>query len=364
MLLNDLSKHIAAYRECIDRATARVIDRAWFILGPELQAFEDDFAEYIGVNFCRGLANGTDALELGLRAVGVQKGDLVATVANAGFYTSTALLAIGARPMYLDVDLDTRVLNRGELYRAIEGGVKALVVTHLYGQAVADMEEIARVCRSSDVLLLEDCAQAHGAKVGGKRVGSFGEVGCFSFYPTKNLGALGDAGALVCADQNIAERVAQLRQYGWTSKYSVELPGSRNSRLDELQAAILREFLPHLDTWNDWRRKIAENYTSRIVNPLIGLPKLAGEDYVAHLYVICVAQRNSLRTHLTGLNISTDVHYPIPDYHQTLNNRQYDSMVLRNTELLSQEVLTLPCFPEMTMDEVGQVIDAVNSWKP
>jgi dTDP-4-amino-4,6-dideoxygalactose transaminase len=364
LLINDLSTKIGNNRGAIDDAISRVLNRSWLVLGPEVEEFEKAFAEYVGVKFCRTLANGTEALELGLRSLGVKQDDKVATVANAGFYTSTAVLAIGATPLYLDVELETRVVSLREVDRAISEGVKAIVVTHLYGQAVSEIAEIAERCRSGGVALIEDCAQAHGAKVNGKQVGSFADIGCFSFYPTKNLGALGDAGGIVTNDQALAERISQLRQYGWSAKYQVEMAGARNSRLDEMQAAILSEFLPYLDGWNSRRREIATNYTLQIKNPSVALPPVGGEDYVAHLYVIRTNQRTSLKTHLLNGGIASDVHYPIPDTRQPVFGNRFDSVSLPNTERLAKEVITLPCYPEMTNSDVQQVVKAVNSWQP
>jgi len=363
MLINDLSLKITNSRDVIDAAIARVFNRSWLVLGPEVNEFEPAFASYVGVNFCRTVANGTDALEIGLRALGVKQGDKVATVANAGFYTSTALLAIGAEPYYLDVDLETRVVSLTEIERAIKAQVKAIVVTHLYGKAVSDIVEIAAKCSAAGVLLVEDCAQAHGAKIDGKQVGSFGDIACFSFYPTKNLGALGDGGAIVTNDPVLSEGIARLRQYGWSSKYQVELSGARNSRLDEMQAAILSVFLPHLDSWNIRRREIATAYSTQIKNDALRLPAIGGEDYVAHLYVVRTQHRLSLQAHLRSHEIASDIHYPIPDTKQPVFKSRFANISLPNTELLAEEVITLPCYPEMTDADIQQVINAVNSWQ-
>lgn len=362
MLINNLSAHVTSYRSSIDAAIKRVLDRAWLVLGPEVENFEQLFAGYIQVAHCRSVANGTDALELALRALGVKAGDKVATVANAGMYTSTAILSIGGTPIFMDVDLVTQVVMQSEVERAIAQGVKAVVVTHLFGQAQHDIVGIADKCRTAGVALVEDCAQAHGARVNGKRVGSFGNAGCFSFYPTKNLGALGDGGAVVCREVELAEKVGHLRQYGWSAKYQVELAGARNSRLDEMQAAVLSVFLPHLDTWNVRRRVIASQYSRCIAHPAVILPLVGGDDYVAHLYVVRCVERDKLRQHLRNLDIPTDVHYPIPDYRQPIFGNKYSDMHLPNTERLAHEVLTLPCYPEMTDEDVTRVINAVNGW--
>lgn len=363
MLINNLSTHIAQHRQLIDAAINRVLDRSWLILGPEVDSFEKTFAVYLGAAHCVSVANGTDAIELALKAIGVCSGDRVATVANAGMYTATALLSIGAEPLFMDVDLDSRSVTLSEVQRALDAGVKAVAVTHLYGLAVPEIEAIANLCKKQSVPLLEDCAQAHGALINGRCTGTFGDAASFSFYPTKNLGALGDGGAVVTNNVDIAEKVSRLRQYGWTAKYQVELAGARNSRLDELQAAVLSEFLPHLGGWNGRRREIASQYSMRITHPAVILPLGCGDDYVAHLYVVRCVERYSLRQHLRRLDIATDVHYPIPDHRQPVFGNRYADVCLSNTEQLAQEVLTLPCYPEMSDKQVDEVISGCNSWR-
>lgn len=363
MKICDLSAHVSGHRAYIDRAISRVIDSGWFVLGPEVSAFERAFAAYLGVSHCVSVANGTDALELALRSLGIKIGDTVATVANAGMYTSTALRTIGANPMYMDVDRSTYVASADTVLSALTQGAQAIVLTHLYGQAAHDIEKIVSLCNNFDVPLIEDCAQAHGAVVNGKRVGSFGDLACFSFYPTKNLGALGDGGAVVSNNSTLAENISRLRQYGWVGKYRVELNG-RNSRLDEIQAAILFEFLPLLDSWNVRRRAIATAYSSNIHSSLVTLPALGKNDYVAHLYVIRCSQRHSLKSHLENVGIATEIHYPIPDHRQPVWCDHFSDLFLPNTELLADEILTLPCYPEMTDGDVQQVISAINNWQP
>ena len=329
---------------------------------PEVKQFEAAFAAYLGIRHCVGLANGTDAIELALRAIGIEHGDRVATVANAGMYTTSAILSIGALPDFMDVDEGTHCVTLPDVICAVEAGVKAVVVTHLYGVAVPEISAIAKYCALSGVPLLEDCAQAHGAKVCGRHIGTFGDAASFSFYPTKNLGALGDGGAVVTRDDGIAERLGLLRQYGWKEKYRVVLQGARNSRLDEIQAAILLEFLPYLDLTNARRREIAEKYCHGICHPDVTKPNAKGESYVAHLFVVRVKNPDSLRTHLANNNISSDIHYPIPDHRQPLFEQRFSSIKLLNTERLATEVLTLPCYPEMTDSDVDLVITAVNGW--
>ncbi|MBT9173982.1 MAG: dTDP-3-amino-3,6-dideoxy-alpha-D-galactopyranose transaminase [Syntrophomonadaceae bacterium] len=364
MLINDLSARIRAHEGAIVAATNRVISSGWLVLGPEVKRFESAFAEYLGAAHCISLANGTDAIELALRAMGVEAGDRVATVANAGMYTTTATLAIGAAPFFIDVDLVTRNTTLFEVDRAITAGVKAVVVTHLYGLATPQIREISQHCAKHGVRLLEDCAQAHGTMIDGQRVGTFGDASSFSFYPTKNLGALGDGGAVVTSNADIADRVSRLRQYGWTDKYRVEFAGARNSRLDEIQAAILLTFLPHLDSANTRRREIAARYSTMIKHTDVLLPEPMGPEYVGHLYVLRSPHRDSLRAHLRTLDIASEVHYPIPDYRQPVFGEQYSHVRLANTEQLVGETLTLPCFPEMTDAQVDEVIAGVNSWRP
>lgn len=364
MQINDLSARIRSYDKEIKAAVNRVIESGWFTLGPEVRHFEQSFANYLDINHCISVANGTEAIEIALRALGVKQGDKVATVANAGMYATTAILAIGAEPFFLDVDLISCGTTPAEVERALAADVSAVIVTHLYGLAVPEIQKIAEFCAQQGVPLLEDCAQAHGARVDGKCVGTFGDAASFSFYPTKNLGGLGDGGAIVTANNSTAERIGRLRQYGWSSKYRVENSGSRNSRLDEMQAAILSVFLPSLDMINARRRDIAMRYSAEITHPDVMLPKQGGNEYVAHLYVVRSTMRDTLRAHLREKNIAAEIHYPIPDYRQPILSDHFSSTHLENTEQLSREILTLPCYPEMTSQQVELVIDTVNVWRP
>lgn len=364
MLINDLSVRLKQNHTQITHVIDTILQSGWIVLGPKVQQFEKEFAEYNDTNYCISLANGTDAIELGLKALGVLKGAKVATVANAGMYTTTALLAIGALPLFMDVDSITKNTTFEQVKQAINNGANAVVVTHLYGLACPEIEQIAQYCKAQNIPLFEDCAQAHGALVNDKKVGSFGDAASFSFYPTKNLGALGDGGAVVCNNKTIAETVKQLRQYGWTTKYHVELEGARNSRLDEIQAALLSLFLPSLDVNNEKRRQIAKAYKKGIHNKYVSLPPIGAANDVVHLYVITSTQRDALKAHLKTLDIASDVHYPIPDHKQKLCHSLFNGIKLPVTEQLANEILTLPCYPEMTNEQVELVIAGVNSWKP
>jgi len=343
--------------QSLREAAERVLKSGWYVLGAEVAGFEREFAESCRVGDCIGVANGTDALELALRALGVGAGDRVATVANAGFYSSAALAAIGARPVFIDVD-DTLTMSLQRLEEA-DAGFKAIIVTHLYGR-LAPIEEIVAYAADRGLPVIEDCAQAHGASLGDKRAGSFGTVGCFSFYPTKNLGALGDGGAIVTSDADLAARIRALRQYGWAGKYRVTLPGGRNSRLDELQAAFLRAKLPRLQRWNAARVAIARRYCDALRGLDLVLPQWTGNEYVAHLFVVRARDRDELRAALKARGIGSEAHYPIPDHRQPIMASSA-RVHLPVTEAACRDVLSLPCYPGLSEAEVDAVIDAVRA---
>jgi dTDP-4-amino-4,6-dideoxygalactose transaminase len=358
--LNDLQRHNAALTSELNEAMARVSASGYYILGPEVEAFESEFAAFCGVHFAVGVANGTDALELAVRALGIGPGDQVATVANAGAYSTTAILAAGAHPVYVDVQLDTACMDPAALERAITLRTRAVIVTHLYGR-LAGMPALLEVTARAGIPVIEDCAQAHGAEQGGQRAGSFGALACFSFYPTKNLGALGDGGAVVTSREDLAERVRALRQYGWIQRFRADFSGGRNSRLDSLQAAFLRAKLPHVEGWNARRREIAAAYNRAFAPMGLGVPDL-GPHHVAHLYVIRHGGRDDLREKLRASGVSCDVHYPVPDYRQpSLAGQPFANVRLPVTERLVSEILTLPCFPEITDKELSHVIASVRA---
>jgi aminotransferase EvaB len=363
LLINDLTRHAASVQDIVVPAVNRVVGSGWYIMGEECKRFEAEFAAFCGAGHCIGVANGTDALELALRALEMGAGSRVATVANAGFYSMTAMGAIGAEPVFIDVDPVDHLMDLTALREAVAAGqVDAIIVTHLYG-LLHDMETVMEVAASGPrrVPVIEDVAQAHGASRGGKRAGSFGDVATFSFYPTKNLGAIGDGGAIVTKDAEIAGRAALLRQYGWEAKYKVARQGGRNSRLDEMQAAVLRAKLARLDGWNARRREIATQYSTQIGHSAVTVPPPRGAESVAHLYVVRTADRDGLRRHLSRCGVATDVHYPIPDTKQpAIAGRDWPA--LPETEALAAQAVTLPCFPEMTDEEVRHVGTSVNAW--
>lgn len=357
--INDLSRHASSTETAVRGSLDRVLRSGWYVLGKDGEAFERDFAEYCGTSWCVGVANGTDAIELGLRALGVGAGSRVATVANAGFYTTTALLALGAEPVFVDVNRGTKLMDLDHLKRIVGGeDLDAVVVTHLFG-LLHDMDAVLGIT-GGGLPVFEDCAQAHGASRDGRRAGSFGAAAAFSFYPTKNLGALGDGGAVVTNDAEVAARVTCLRQYGWESKYRSVLRGGRNSRLDEMQAAILRAKLPLLDGWNKRRRDIARRYSEEIVHPRVQCPPIYGEEFVGHLYVVVSDDREALRAHLASEAVLTDVHYPIPDHRQPVLTGDWTALPV--TDDLAHSILTLPCYPELSDEEVTRVVSGTNTW--
>ena len=360
--VNSLARHFAPLHEALATAAREVVESGYYVLGPGVGAFEAEFATYCGVGHCIGVANGTDALEIALKACGVMPGQRVAVVANAAMYSTTAVLACEAIPVFIDIDPASHAMDPSALQAALDGDSKphAVIATHLYGR-LADIEAIAAACSSAGVTLIEDCAQAHGARLAdGRKAGRFGDAATFSFYPTKNLGALGDGGAVVSTNADIAARARMLRQYGWSAKYTNSVAGGRNSRLDELQARLLSLMLPHLDRWNAARRAIANRYSSAILNPRIQVAQTSGDESVAHLYVVRTLERAGLQAHLTAAGVQTDVHYPIPDHRQPCHAGAFDDVHLPATEANAGQVLTLPCFPEMSDAEVEAVIDACN----
>lgn len=359
---NDLKRATDLGRRDIQNAITRVLNSGWYILGPEHDALETELAEFIGVKHAINVANGTDALELGLAALGVESGDFVLTVANAGGYSSTAALLLGAEPVFVDVDPGTLLMSVETFEAALKclpEKPKAVVVTHLYG-ALAPIADIARVAHSHGILVLEDCAQSLGASINGKLSGSLADVSTTSFYPTKNLGALGDGGAVFTNSDEFAESVKSMRQYGWVSKYSIEHRHGRNSRLDEMQAAILRVKLPLLNSQNERRRAIHKCYESvghdgaRVLNR-------ASESFVAHLGVVVASKRKQARAHLDASGVKTDVHYPIPDHRQKFPDFTPRIMPLEVTEWASERVLSVPLFPELTDAEVAAISRAIET---
>lgn len=359
---NDLSRGTSDIRDQIDAAIARVVSSGWFVLGPEHDALESELSEYLGVKHTINVGNGTDALELALAAVGVKAGSQVVTVANAGAYTSTATLLLGAEPVYCDVDSTTLLMSVETLemtLASLDEKPQAIVVTHLYG-ALAPILELVAVARKHNIAIIEDCAQSLGATFGGRRGGSFADISTTSFYPTKNLGALGDGGAVFTNSDDLANKVRRMRQYGWASKYSIEYSHGKNSRLDEIQAAILRVKLPLLDAQNERRRNIHSQYETA-AHEGISLVNSASESFIGHLAVVVSNKRDVARASVEAAGVKTDVHYPIPDHRQHFPDFVPREVSLPVTEWASVSIFSVPLFPELDAREVDAITKALSN---
>jgi len=346
----------------IEAAALKVMRSNRYILGPEVEALESEFADYIGTQFAVGVANGTDALELAVRALGIGPGDEVITVSHTAVATVAAIEATGAVPVLVDVDPVFFTLDPNQLQETLSSKTKAVLAVHLYGQP-ADLEAIGRFCSVNGLSLIEDGSQAHGARWSGRRVGSIGHVGCFSCYPTKNLGAIGDAGLVTTNDKALAKKVRMLREYGWQHRYISDVAG-RNSRLDELQAAILRVKLRHLDDDNVKRGAIAAQYSTGLDRLTVKIPAVREHvNGVFHLYVVRILERLNLISHLNQLGIQTGIHYPMPIHLQpAYKNRVRTARDMNVSEKLAEEVLSLPIYPELPSSDVEKVIEAINSF--
>jgi len=380
--LVDLKAQLEGFSREMEEAIMRVVHNAYFIGGSEVEAFEDAFARFCGTRYCVSVASGTDALRLALQACGIGGGDEVITVPNTFIATTEAISLLGARPLFVDIDRDTYTINSQKVEELLathtgeHTSIKAIMPVHLYGQPAA-MEPLLNLAQRYDLKVIEDACQAHGAlyydqgtggreqgvgKSGGKRVGSIGDVGCFSFYPGKNLGAYGDGGAVVTNDEKIAERVIMLRDHGRLGKkYEHEIEGC-NSRLDALQAAILNVKLKHLEGWNEQRRRNARLYDELLLSvPGIRTPTVAPwGTHVYHLYVVRVKAREVMQQRLYQEGIATGIHYPIPLHLQNayrhLGYKRGDFPV---TEEVAPDILSLPMFPELTEDDVALIVEKI-----
>jgi dTDP-4-amino-4,6-dideoxygalactose transaminase len=359
----DPGSDLAPIREKILAAVAQVIDQGEYILGPIVSNFERELAARLGVAAAVGAASGTDALALGLQALGVRVGDEVITVSHTAGATVAAIRMIGATPVLIDIEPETYCLDPAKLEQALSPRTRAIIAVHLYGHP-ADMGKIVKFARRHGIAVVEDCAQAQEATFQGRPVGSIGEVGCFSFFPTKILGAIGDAGAVATSDTAIAERLRLLRTYGWTKPQFATMSGGRSSRLDELQAAILSLRLRYLSNQVERRRAIALEYDKALAGLPLRLPiEAAGYRHVYHLYVIRTDQRDRLRTHLDKDGISTGVHYPYPVHAQPgLAEGARIPAPLTVTETIAREIVTLPLFPSLSKDQRARVIASVRSY--
>lgn len=353
-----------AHKEEIDVAIRRVLDSGWYILGQEVSAFEQEFASVVGNKWAIGVASGTDALELALRALGISAGDKVITVSHTAVATVAALGRIGATPLFVDIDPCRYTLAPESLEALLstrEGReARALIVVHLYGQ-MADMGAVMPIARRAGLAVIEDCAQAHGATLDGVGAGCWGDLGCFSFYPTKNLAALGDGGAIVGADASLANKIKLLREYGWQERY-VSTEFGINSRLDEMQAAILRVRLKHLEADNNCRRAIAKSYDEALEKSALAIPRRSpGAYHVFHQYVIKALNREKLRAQLKANGIATLVHYPFAVHQQpAYANPCFQPVPLPHTEAVVKQILSLPIFPELSRQDRETIVSTLS----
>ena len=361
--MNGFLREPTSLKDAQVEACRRVIDSGWYVLGQEGQAFESAWANYCGVAHAIGVANGMDAAEIALRALGIGVGDEVITTPMTAFATVLSILRSGATPVLADIDPETGLMDTHSARRCITGRTRAVMLVHLYGQ-VRQMDAWLDLCDSHGLVLIEDCAQAHGALWQSTRAGAFGRAAAFSFYPTKNLGALGDGGALVTNDEGLALLARQLRNYGQSERYYHPYQGL-NSRLDELQAAILLARLDWLDGFTERRRDIARAYQDGIVNPAVR--RLAEPEepsaHVYHQYVLLAHDRSDFMAAMRAKGIETLIHYPVPVHLQeSVPGIRIDPEGVPNSETFAQSCVSIPCHPQLTDGEVEQIIDSINAW--
>ncbi len=352
----DPSAQYLAHKSEIDSAINRVLKGEIYILGEEVSQLEEEFAEYIGTSYSVGVANGTDAIELALRSLDIGQGDEVITVSHTAVATVSAIEASGATPILVDVNPKSYTLDPSYLNEVLTPLTKAVIPVHLYG-ASSDLDSINQFCKEEGLFLIEDVSQAHGAKLNGNRLGSIGDLGCFSCFPTKNLGAIGDAGMITTNSKSLKEKLLMLREYGWNKRVS-EIPG-RNSRLDEIQAGILRVKLKYLDESNNKRKEIADYYSNNLSSNIM-LPN-NHDDNVFHLFVVQVDERDAILESLRNKNIFAGVHYHQGVHQQPAYlGRIKTSKIMTETEKLTKHIISLPIYPELPISKVKLVTDTLN----
>lgn len=357
----DLNRQYIGIKDEIRQAFNKVLESGWFILGKEVEYFEKEFAGYCNAKHCITVSSGTDSLHLALKALDIKEGNEVITTANTFIATAFSISYAGAKPVFIDINPATYNINTAEIENKITKNTKAIMPVHLYGLP-SDMDKILEIAAKYNLKVIEDACQAHGANYKGKKAGTIGNIGCFSFYPGKNLGAYGDGGALLTNDDAIAEKLRLLRNYGQTKKYEHSLKGF-NNRLDEIQAAILRVKLKYLDNWNARRTEIADKYNKLLKETGVMLP-LKSDGSVWHIYAIRIkAQRDKLQNYLSNAGISTLIHYPIPVHLQTAyKDLGVEEGCLPVTEQYAKELLSLPLFPEMTDAEIVFVANKIKEF--
>jgi len=355
----NLKREYAEIQQEIDEAIKRVLESGYFIGGNECKEFEKDFSRYVGSIHCIGVNSGSDALYLAIKALNIGKGDEVITVSHTFISTADAVFRNGAKVIFADIQPDTYCIDPDQVKKKINKKTRAIMPVHLYGHP-ADMTPILELAQDHDLIVIEDASQAHGARYNGRMVGSLGRIGCFSSYPTKNLGAYGDAGMIVTDDDELALKLAQYRNYGSVNKYHHDFVGM-NSRLDEIQAAILRVKLKHLEEWNNRRRQIAKNYNVLLADTKLILP--VEKDYAKHVYhqyVVRSEQRDRIMKKLQARGINTLIHYPIPVHLQKAYSDLGYKMKLRVTETTMKAIFSIPIYPQLTDEEAELVVHAID----
>jgi len=364
-----LKKSYLTHKKEIDAAVKRVLNSGDYILGKEVEGFEKEFASFIGVAQAIGVASGTAALELAMRSCGIKQGDVVITVSHTAGATVAAIRLLGAIPLLVDIDPERFTMDPDCLKAAIEKykrkhHIKAVIPVHLYGHP-ADMDRIMEIAKIHDLLVIEDCAQSHGAKIKNKKTGSWGDLSIFSFYPTKNLGAMGDAGAVLTNNNRLAQHLRLMRQYGWRKRYISEFPGM-NSRLDEIQAALLRVRLSYLEQENTRRREIAKIYDRMLPAEKVLLPRVAeGSQHVFHQYVIRSPRRDEMRRFLSCHGVETGIHYPLAVHLQPAYKKNVlvvDEDSLSQTEITCRQILSLPIYPQLTDKQIKYICKIISDF--
>lgn len=361
ILCSNPREQYLSHRAEIDSAMAHVLENGQYILGNEVQMFEKEFSNYIGVNYGIGVGSGTEAIHLALSACGIRNGDEVITVSHTASATVAAIRLTGAVPVFVDIEPDFYTMDPTKIESAITPRTKAIIPVHIYGQS-ADIKQIVNIAKKYDLKVIEDCAQAIGTEFAGKKIGSYGDMACYSFYPTKNLGALGDGGMVVTNNVNFANKARLLREYGWAERYISHFDGW-NTRLDELQAAVLRVKLKYLDRDNFKRHQIADLYSSGLKNINLILPKERENTvHSHHLYVIRAKKRNELISFLKENGILAGIHYPTPVHFQPAFSVYSKTSKLLETERVAKDVISLPLYPELKESDVNKIIETVKSF--